>query len=66
MKLPLPRQIARGPLRIDAQVLGSTVVYIYLSELAFCVPETFHAKVPVLVKSIFNIVTRAAALCRWG
>ena len=62
VKLPLPRQITRGPLSMDAQVLGSIVVYIYLSDLAFCVPETFYAKFPVLVKSVFKIVTRALPL----
>ena len=62
VKLPLPKQITRGPLRMDAQVLGSIVVYIYLSDLAFCVPETFYAKFPVLVKSVFKIVTRALPL----
>ena len=43
---------------MDAQVLGSITLYIDLSVLAFCVPETFHAKFPVLVKSVFKIVTR--------
>ena len=62
VKLPLPKQITRGPLSMDAQVLGSVVVYIYLSDLAFCVPETFYAKFPVLVKSVFKIVTRALPL----
>ena len=62
VKLPLPKQITRGPLSMDAQVLGSIVVYIYLSDLAFCVPETFYAKFPVLVKSVFKIVTRALPL----
>ena len=62
VKLPLPKQITRGPLRMDAQVLGSIAVYIYLSDLAFCVPETFYAKFPVLVKSVFKIVTRALPL----
>lgn len=38
------------------------VVYIYLSDLAFCVPEAFYAKFPVLVKSVFKIVTRALPL----
>ena len=47
---------------MDAQVLGSIAVYIDLSVLAFCVPETFHAKFPVLVKSVFKIVTRALPL----
>ena len=32
VKLPLPKQITRGPLRMDAQVLGSFMVYIYLSD----------------------------------
>ena len=58
VKLPLPKQITRGPLRMDAQVLGSIAVYIYLSDLAFCVPETFYAKFPVLVKSVFKTMTR--------
>ena len=31
VKLPLPKQITRGPLRMDAQVLGSIAV-VYLSE----------------------------------
>ena len=62
LKLPLPKQITRGPLRMDAQVLGSIVVYIYLSDLAFCVPENFHEKFPVLVKSVFKIVTCALLL----
>ena len=62
VKLPLPKQITRGPLRMDAQVLGSIAVYIYLSDLAFCEPETFYAKFPVLVKSVFKIVTRALPL----
>ena len=62
VKLPLPKQITRGPLRMDAQVLGSIVVYIYLSDLVFCEPETFHAKFLVLVKSVFKIVTRALLL----
>ena len=62
VKLPLPKQIIRGPMRMDAQVLGSIVVYIYLSDLAFCVPETFYAKFPVVVKSVFKIVTRALPL----
>ena len=59
------KQITRGPLRMDAQVLGSIAVYIYLSVLAFCsfcVPETFYTKFPVLVKSVFKIVTRALPL----
>ena len=59
------KQITRGPLRMDAQVLGPIAAYIYLSVLAFCsfcVPETFHAKFPVLVKSVFKIVTRALPL----
>ena len=59
------KQITRGPLRMDAQVLGSIGVYIYLTVLAFCsfcVPETFHRKFPVLVKSVFKIVTRALPL----
>ena len=47
---------------MDAEVLGSIVVYIYLSDLAFCVPETFYAKFPVVVKSVFKIVTRALPL----
>ena len=62
VKLPLPKQITRGPLSMDPQVLGFIAVYIYLSDLAFCVPETFHAKFPVLVKSVFKIVTRALPL----
>ena len=62
MKLPLPKQITRGPLRMDAEVLGSIAVYIYLSDLTSCVPETFYAKFPVLVKSVFKIVTRALPL----
>ena len=62
VKLPLPKQITRGPLSMDAQVLGSVVVYIYMSDLAFCLPETFYAKFPVLVKSVFKIVTRALPL----
>ena len=62
VKLPLPKQITRGPLRMDPQVLGFIAVYIYLSDLAFCVPETFHAKFPVLVKSVFKVVTRALPL----
>ena len=32
VKLPLPKQITRGPLRMDAQVLGSIAV-VYLSAL---------------------------------
>ena len=47
VKLPLPKQITRGPLRMDAQVLGSIALYIYLSDLAFCIPETFYAKFSV-------------------
>ena len=47
---------------MDAQVLGSIAVYIYLCVLAFCVPETFHEKFPVLVKSVFKIVTCALPL----
>ena len=62
VKLPLPKQITRGPLSMDPQVLGFIAVYIYLSDLAFCVPETFHAKFPVLVKSVFKIVTCALPL----
>ena len=62
VKLPLPKQITRGPLRMDAEVLGSIAVYIYLSDLTSCVPETFYAKFPVLVKSVFKIVTRALPL----
>ena len=57
-----PKPIIRGPSSMDAQVLGSIVVYIYLSDLAFCVPETFYAKFPVVVKSVFKIVTRALPL----
>ena len=49
-------------MRMDAEVLGSIVVYIYLSDLAFCVPETSYAKFPVVVKSVFKIVTRALPL----
>ena len=59
------KQITKGPLRMDFQILSSIAVYIYLSVLAFCsfcVPETFHAKFPVLVKSVFKIVTRALPL----
>ena len=33
-----------------------------MSDLAFCEPETFYAKFPVLVKSVFKIVTRALPL----
>lgn len=33
-----------------------------LSVLAFCVRETFHAKFPVLVKSVFKIVTHVLPL----
>ena len=62
VKLPLPKQITRASLRMDSQVLGSIAVYIYLSDLAFCVSETFYAKFPVLVKSVFKIVTRALPL----
>ena len=62
LKLPLPKQITRGPLSMDPQVLGFIAVYIYLSDLAFCVPETCYAKFPVLVKSVFKIVTRALPL----
>ena len=62
VKLSLPKQITRGPLSMDPQVLGFIAVYIYLRDLAFCVPETFHAKFPVLVKSVFKIVTRALPL----
>ena len=62
MKLPLLKQITMGPLRMGAQVLGSIAVHIYLSDLAFCVPETFYAKFPVLGKSVFEIVTRVLPL----
>ena len=34
VKLPLPKQTARGPLRMDTQVLGSIAEYIYLNDLA--------------------------------
>ena len=62
VKLPLPKQITRASLRMDSQVLGSIAVCIYLSDLAFCVPDTFYAKFPVLVKSVFKTVTRALPL----